>query len=60
MIRIIHLSDFHLNKLNLKDWNTYIKSAFVKKIKSLNDEKRVDFIACTGTFLIKEDLILNL
>jgi len=53
MIRIIHLSDFHLNKQNLKDWNEYVKPAFLKQISNINNEKGIDIIACTGDLIDK-------
>ena len=37
MIRIIHLSDFHLNEQNLRDWKNYIKDALLKKLKELKE-----------------------
>ncbi len=38
MIRILHLTDFHFNKKNRKDWNSYIKDSLLKKIKELHIE----------------------
>ena len=28
MLRILHLTDFHLNKKTLKDWDDFLKEAF--------------------------------
>jgi len=48
MIRIIHLSDFHLNEQNLRDWNNYVKVALISKLKELQKEKKIDLVLCTG------------
>lgn len=53
MLRIIHISDFHLNTKNLKDWNDYIKPAFLEKLDELNKENIISFIACTGDLIDK-------
>ena len=37
MLRIIHLSDFHLNKNNVSDWNSYVKDALFKLLKDKID-----------------------
>lgn len=51
MIKIIHLSDFHLNKDNLYDWNTYIKSELITTIKSQMVKGNKCFIVCTGDLI---------
>jgi predicted MPP superfamily phosphohydrolase len=51
MIRIIHLSDFHLNKKFLKDWNNYIKQALIDKLQHLSQQKPINFIAFTGDLI---------
>ena len=33
MLRILHLTDFHLNKKTLKDWDDFLKEAFLNKIE---------------------------
>lgn len=53
MIKIIHLSDFHLNKENLLDWETYIKNDLIVKIKSQMLEGNKCFIVCTGDLIDK-------
>lgn len=52
MIRIIHLSDFHLNKQNLDDWNSYIKPALFIQLKNKIDPQNT-FIVCTGDLIDK-------
>lgn len=53
MIRILHLSDFHLNKKTLKDWNDFYKDTFFKKLKELNSEQEIDLITFTGDLIDK-------
>lgn len=53
MIRILHLTDFHLDKKRLDDWNNFYKEAFLKKVKDINDEKAIDLILFTGDMLDK-------
>ncbi len=48
MLQIIHLSDFHLNSKNLSDWNSYVKKAFIDKLKSLSLDTSKLLIVCTG------------
>ncbi len=51
MIRILHLTDFHLNKKSLKDWNDYIRVSLLNKIKEINNESEITFVAFTGDLL---------
>lgn len=51
MIRIIHLSDFHLNKKNLRDWNNYTREALLAKLNSVNHKTPISFIAFTGDLI---------
>ena len=53
MLQIIHLSDFHLNSKNLNDWNSYVKSAFIAKLKDLDLELNKTLIVCTGDLVDK-------
>ena len=53
MLQIIHLSDFHLNSKNLSDWNSYIKSAFIKKVNELELDYNKTLIVCTGDLIDK-------
>ena len=50
-IRIFHVSDFHLNKKNLSDWNDFLKEAFINFINANKGE--VNFIVCTGDMVDK-------
>ncbi len=55
MIRIIHISDFHLDNSVLNDWETYTKKALIGTIKnqepncSLGDT----FVVCSGDMINK-------
>ncbi len=51
MIRIIHLSDFHLNKKSLKDWNNYLKPVLLKKLLEIHNHYPITFIAFTGDLI---------
>ena len=53
MIKIIHLSDFHLNKQNLADWNNYILDALSQLINEEKDSTENTFIVCTGDLIDK-------
>ncbi|WP_312082891.1 metallophosphoesterase [Epilithonimonas hominis] len=53
MIRILHLTDFHLNKRTLKDWNDFYKKAFFEKLDDLQKEKTIDLVAFTGDLIDK-------
>ena len=50
-IRIFHISDFHLNKKNLKDWNDYLKESFIHFINENKAEE--NFIVCSGDMIDK-------
>ncbi len=50
-IRIFHVSDFHLNKKLLKDWNDYMKVAFINFVNENKGEE--NFIVCTGDMVDK-------
>jgi len=56
MIQIIHLSDFHLNEKNLKDWKDFVKKAFIEKIKELSIDIEKTIIVCTGDLIDKGNL----
>lgn len=53
MIRILHLTDFHLNKRTLRDWNDFYKDAFIKKVKEFHDECNIDLVLFTGDLIDK-------
>ena len=51
MIRIVHLSDIHLNKKTLKDAEQFVIKALIKDLKKYSDEKRIDLIFITGDLI---------
>lgn len=53
MTRILQLSDFHLNKKTLKDWNSFLKESLKNKIEEISKEKPITLIAFTGDLLDK-------
>ncbi|MEP4532955.1 MAG: metallophosphoesterase [Cyclobacteriaceae bacterium] len=53
MIRILHLSDFHLNKHTKKDWELYLSDALLDKLEELNNESPINIIAFTGDMVDK-------
>lgn len=50
-IRIFHISDFHLSKNNLSDWNDFLKSSFIQYINENKAEE--NFIVCSGDMVDK-------
>jgi len=40
MIRILHLTDFHLNPKNLRDWKNHVKEKMLPKMNLLDPEGR--------------------
>lgn len=53
MIRILHLTDFHLNNKTLKDWNDFLKDAFFKKLAEVHNEQGIDLVLFTGDMIDK-------
>ena len=50
MLKVVHISDFHLNNANLEDWNAFIKPAFINLMKQEFPENNA-IIICTGDLL---------
>ncbi|WP_405607030.1 metallophosphoesterase [Polaribacter sp. Asnod1-A03] len=53
MIRILHLTDFHLNNKTLKDWDDFLKDAFFRKLDELQKDKKIDLVLFTGDLIDK-------
>ena len=53
MIRLFHISDFHLNKDNLYDWTHYTKDALVKLINDHQQDGVQSIVVCTGDLIDK-------
>lgn len=47
-MRIIHLSDIHLSKDNLKDFQQFYLKALIDDLKSLHEAEKIDLIIITG------------
>ena len=50
-MRILHISDFHLNKTTLNDWKEHLKSAILNKLIKLHSERKFSLIAFTGDLI---------
>lgn len=48
MLRILHLSDFHLTYSSLDDFSSRILKPLIKDLKKHETEKKIDIIAFTG------------
>lgn len=53
MIRILHLTDFHLDNRTLEDWNKFYKEALFNKIDEIQSVKRIDLVLFTGDMIDK-------
>lgn len=53
MIRILHLTDFHLNKKTLKDWDDFLKDPFLSKLIEIKKDKSIDLVLFTGDLIDK-------
>ncbi|MDO9153040.1 MAG: metallophosphoesterase [Paludibacter sp.] len=53
MIRILHLTDFHLNKRTLRDWNDFYKESFIEKVKEFHKKCNIDLVVFTGDLIDK-------
>jgi predicted MPP superfamily phosphohydrolase len=55
MIRVIHISDFHLETGVLNDWETYTKKALIETIKTQQPSCPITdtFIICSGDMINK-------
>ena len=48
MIRVLHLTDFHLNEKILRDWKSYLKDALLNKLRVIDRKIPIAFVAFTG------------
>lgn len=53
MIRILHLTDFHLNNKTLNDWNNFLKESFLLKLDEVKKTKEIDLVLFTGDMIDK-------
>lgn len=50
MLKLAHISDFHLNNKTLSDWNNFVKKSFIDLLKNEFPNGNA-IIACTGDLL---------
>lgn len=53
MIRILHLTDYHLDRRTLDDWKSFYKDAFFRKLDELQAERKIDLVLFTGDMIDK-------
>lgn len=46
-MRIVHLSDIHLNKNNFKDFEYFSMPSLIKDLEMFNHENKIDLILIT-------------
>lgn len=59
MIRIVHLSDFHLDASSLIDVKTFMMNTLIKDLKKYNEIKSIDLIIFTGDLVDKGGFSFN-
>ncbi|MER1987462.1 MAG: metallophosphoesterase [Solibacillus sp.] len=52
-MRIVHLSDFHLQMGTLRDFEKYVIKPLITELKQLHQDKNIDFITFTGDLIDK-------
>ncbi|OMH25115.1 MULTISPECIES: metallophosphoesterase [Bacillus] len=52
-MRAVHLSDFHISKNNLDELKSYIIKPLINDLKTLHNEKPIEFIFFTGDLIDK-------
>ncbi len=53
MIRIVHISDLHLSKDNLFEFQSNYMQCFLEDVKSMNADKQIDLVFITGDLVDK-------
>lgn len=53
MIRILHLTDFHLNNKTIKDWDDFLGDALFRKLDELHKDSPIDLVLFTGDMIDK-------
>ncbi|MEZ0454753.1 metallophosphoesterase [Sphingobacterium thalpophilum] len=53
MIRILHLTDFHLNNKTIKDWDDFLGDALFNKLEELHKDTPIDLVLFTGDMIDK-------
>lgn len=52
-MRIIHLSDFHIDSNNMEDLKNYVINPLIKDLVSINNETKIDMFAFSGDLVDK-------
>ncbi len=52
-MRIVHLSDFHLNNRNIKDMSAFVTKALIADLKDYNNDMKIDLILFSGDLIDK-------
>lgn len=55
-MRLIHISDFHIDANNLEDLRNYVIKPLIKDLIKANEEKTIDMIAFSGDLVDKAGL----
>ncbi|MNE18916.1 3',5'-cyclic adenosine monophosphate phosphodiesterase CpdA [compost metagenome] len=52
-MRIVHLSDFHLNKENIIEFQSLLMKALLEDLVEFNKTKKIDLVLYTGDMIDK-------
>jgi predicted MPP superfamily phosphohydrolase len=52
-MRIIHLSDFHINNMGIKDISDFITKALIEDLEHYNNDRKIDLILFSGDMIDK-------
>ncbi len=58
-MRIVHLSDFHINNNSIKDTSDFITKALIVDLKEYNNDKKIDLILFSGDLIDKGGISFN-
>ncbi|WP_282156340.1 metallophosphoesterase [Cytobacillus gottheilii] len=58
-MRILHLSDFHIDFNNLEDLKNYVINPLKRDLQKSNNEKKIDMVAFSGDLVDKGGLSFN-
>lgn len=53
MIRVLHLTDFHLNKKTLSDWDSFLKDSLFEELSIIQETKGIDLVVFSGDMIDK-------
>lgn len=58
-MRIVHISDFHIESRGLEDLKNYVIKPLIKDLAKYNSEKKIDMIAFSGDLVDKGGMSFN-